>query len=75
MTGRRDLQRALALLRALVDGLDSLKGQLDTNRRTLIAVRVVLAVPNLILPCLREIGEGTHSTTVHPALINLAQIG
>src|SRR3989442_2809281 len=46
MTGRRELQRALALLRALVDGLDGLKGQLDTNRRTLIAVHVVLAVPN-----------------------------
>src|SRR5256884_7144493 len=46
MTGRRQLQRALSLLHALVDSLDGLKGQLNTNRRTLIAVHVVLAVPN-----------------------------
>ena len=46
MAGRRQFQRALALLHALVDGFDGLKGQLNTNRRTLVAVRVVLAVPN-----------------------------
>src|SRR5438270_13367010 len=46
VAGRRKLQRALAFLRALVDGLDGLKGQLNTNWRTLVAVRVVLTIPN-----------------------------
>src|SRR3989442_6730563 len=32
MTGRRELQRALALLRALVDGLDGLKGRSEERR-------------------------------------------
>src|ERR1035441_2546768 len=44
MAGRRQLQRALPLLHALIDGLDGLKRQLDTNPRTLVAVRVVLLV-------------------------------
>jgi hypothetical protein len=36
----------LTLLNALFDGLDGLKGQFDTNRGTLVAVLVVLAVPD-----------------------------
>ncbi len=43
---RGELQRALALLHALVDGLDGLKGQLDTNGSAFVAVLVVLAVPD-----------------------------
>src|SRR6266536_282763 len=50
---RGEFQRALALLHALVDGLDGLKGQLDANRSALVAVLVVLAVPDEFRPFLK----------------------
>src|SRR6266849_6239674 len=46
MAGRRQLQRALPLLHALVDGLDGLKRQLDADRSPLVTVLVVFSVPD-----------------------------
>src|ERR1700677_4055533 len=46
MTRGRQLQRALPLLHALIDGLDGLKRQLYTNGRALVAMLVVFAVPD-----------------------------
>ncbi len=46
MARRRQFQGARPLLHALVDGPDGLKGQFNTNRSTLVSVRVVLTVPD-----------------------------
>jgi hypothetical protein len=41
-----EIEGALAILRALVDGLDGLEGQLDAERGSLRAIGVVFAVPD-----------------------------
>jgi len=46
IAGRRQFEGALALLGALVHGLNGLKWQLDSNWRTLVAMLVVLTIPD-----------------------------
>ena len=45
-SGGEEFEVAAAILGAVVDGFDGLKGERDTQRSLLLAVRVALAVPN-----------------------------
>src|SRR5882762_6025886 len=74
MAGRRQLQGALPLLHALIDGLNGLKRQLNADRSPLVPMLVVFAVPDKFSHALyKKRGRGTSYTSrlcAGPSVLN-----